>query len=241
MTYNSVTNNLIQGVGRMNPAGQGVRLDYTNSYGKIQNNEILDTYQTGITMGQDLYPAPALQDNQTHDNIVSLNLIYDIGQSVTSDLGGIYAAGLQPGTVISKNIIHDVSGTDYGGWGLYVDQGAMNLTWQQNVVWNTSDGCIYLNPGMGSIFQDNIFINCAKITEAAQSARAMFPKDGAQQDTSGVIRGVDVPITWGTPFYTFRRNIVSWGSDNPLIKLIVPGETTALAIATGAIQQDNNV
>ena len=241
MTHNSVINNLIQGVGRMNPAGQGVRLEYTNSYGRIQNNEILDTYQVGITMGQDLYETPAQQDSLTRNNIVTLNLIYDIGQSVTSDLGGIYAAGLQPGTVISKNIIHDVSALDYGGWGLYVDQGAMNLTWQQNVVWNTTDGCIYFNPGMGSIIQDNIFVNCSQITEAAQLARGMTPTNEAQQDTSGVIRGVDSPSTWGTPFYTFRRNIVAWGSDDPLVNMIVPGETAAAAIASGPIQQDDNV
>jgi hypothetical protein len=240
-SYNSAINNLVEGVGRINPAGVGILLSSTNSYGTISHNEIFDTYQTGINVAWDL----SQQDPGTSNNIVSMNLIYDIGQSVTSDIGGIYLSGLQPGTIVSNNIIHDVSGIDYGAWGLYLDSGATDITLQQNLVWNTSEGCFYSNPGENNLLQDNIFVNCNQITAAEEEARAVAPLDGWQQNTGGAIRAVDYSsdTRWfdglaGSLFYTFQRNIVVWDSDDGLGYIVGPNRGGPDA---NLLQEDNNV
>ena len=55
------------------------------------------------------------------------------------DMGGIYMLGTQAGTVLRGNVIHDVSTYNYGGWGLYTDEGSSFMLLEDNVVWHAPD------------------------------------------------------------------------------------------------------
>ena len=62
------------------------------------------------------------------------NHLYNIGQGVLSDMGAIYTLGVQAGTVIRNNLIHDVNSFTYGGWGIYPDEGSSDMVIENNIV-----------------------------------------------------------------------------------------------------------
>ena len=85
------------------------------------------------------------------------NLIYNIGQGVLSDMGAIYLLGNQPGTVVSGNIIHDVTSAEYGGWGIYLDEGSSEITVTENLVYRCSAQGFHQHNGNNNTVENNIF------------------------------------------------------------------------------------
>jgi len=75
------------------------------------------------------------------------------------DLGGIYTLGVQPGTVIRGNLVHDVehSKPGHGGRGIYLDQGSSHIVVEDNIVYNMSSSPFYLNYGRENVVRNNIF------------------------------------------------------------------------------------
>jgi parallel beta-helix repeat protein len=78
-------------------------------------------------------------------------------------MGGIYLLGKQSGTVVERNIIHDVRsmaddayGDGYGGWGLYLDEGASDITIRQNIVYSCGSQGLFINYGRDNTAVNNI-------------------------------------------------------------------------------------
>ena len=42
--------------------------------------------------------------------------------------------GVQPGSVIRYNLIHDIEKANYGGWAIYPDEGSSHLLIENNIV-----------------------------------------------------------------------------------------------------------
>lgn len=172
----TVDGNEIAHLGRLTPEAAGVFVG-DNPECKIVNNHIYDLFYSGISLGsvQDFGPA------QASNNIVEYNNIHDIGQGMLSDLGGIYACST-PGSRIAHNIVHDVSRRDYGGWGIYLDEGCHDLLIEKNLVFHCQDGGLFAHHNHDIVAENNIFAL----------------NHGAQADRGG-IGGFEL---------TFRRNIV---------------------------------
>jgi hypothetical protein len=96
-------------------------------------------------------------ENVARDNLIEKNHIYDIGQGMLSDMGGIYTLGVQPGTVLRGNLIHDVTRTHYGGWCIYPDEGSSHILIEKNICYGTNGEVFHQHYGRENILRNNIF------------------------------------------------------------------------------------
>lgn len=123
----------------------------------ITYNEIHDGWYTAVSVGWNW----GYTDHPTNNIQIKNNLIYNIGNGWLSDMGGIYTLGIQPDTVISGNIIHNVGcyegSTGYGGWGIYLDEGSSNITVEKNLVYDCSSNSLHQHYGKDNLIKNNIF------------------------------------------------------------------------------------
>ncbi|HUS36515.1 MAG TPA: right-handed parallel beta-helix repeat-containing protein, partial [Verrucomicrobiae bacterium] len=96
----------------------------------VSHNHIHDLYYTAVSVGWNW----GYQETPCRGNVVEFNHMHDIGQNLLSDMGAVYTLGIQHGTVVRNNLIHDVSAFTYGGWGLYTDEGSSDILLENNVV-----------------------------------------------------------------------------------------------------------
>ncbi len=124
---------------------------------ELSNNEIHEGWYTGISVGWTW----GYGENPTNNIKIVNNLIYDIGNGWLSDMGGIYTLGIQPDTVISGNIIHNVGCDEgsygYGGWGIYLDEGSSGMLVENNLVYDCSSQTFHQHYGKDNIIRNNIF------------------------------------------------------------------------------------
>ncbi len=147
-----VTDNVIEGGGRLFAAGEGVWAGLSGD-NRIIHNRIRDFFYTGISMGWDW----GFKDTAAKNNEIAFNDIRDIGQGQLSDMGGIYVLGKQPGSSIYNNRIDNVQARGYGGWGVYLDEGSTGWTVENNVVTNTKTGGFHIHYGGNNLIRNNIF------------------------------------------------------------------------------------
>ena len=147
-----VTQNIIKNCGRRYFASCGILLK--NAYKiTVSHNEICDLFYTGISVGW----VWGYHDNISRDNIIEKNHIYNIGQGVLSDMGGIYVLGRQPGTILRGNLIHDIICFDYGGHGIYADAGTSYILIENNICYGGNSTGFNQNYGRMNTIRNNIF------------------------------------------------------------------------------------
>jgi hypothetical protein len=153
---NLVTNNRIHDLGAVFPAAVGIWVGQSPG-NTIAHNEIHDTYYSGISCGWTWGFGPTAARN----NVIEYNLIYNIGRGLLSDMGAIYLLGVQPGTVVRNNVVHDVARfpepDGYGGWGVYLDATTSGVMVANNLIYRTQDGALHQNSGENNTIVNNIF------------------------------------------------------------------------------------
>jgi hypothetical protein len=147
----TVADNVIAHLGRFTPEAAGVFVG-DNANNKVIHNHIFDLFQCGISVGsvQDFGPSHG------QSNIIEHNHVHDVGQGMLSDVAGIYTCSA-PGSRIRYNRVHDVSRRDYGGWGIYPDQGSHDLLIQNNLVYRCQDGALFAHHNQNITVENNIF------------------------------------------------------------------------------------
>lgn len=149
---NTVSNCEIGDYGRFFKSACGVLITHAE-HSHVVHNEIHDGYYTGVSCGWVWGYAPSV----SFHNEISFNHIHDIGKGLLSDMGAIYTLGLSTGTVVRNNVIHDIDARDYGGWGLYNDEGSTGILLENNVVYRTKFACYHMHYGRDCIVRNNIF------------------------------------------------------------------------------------
>ncbi len=147
-----VANNHIHHGGEVFPPAVGVFV-MQSARNRIASNHIHHLYYTAISVGWTW----GYRASNCHSNILEFNHLHDIGQSMLSDMGAVYTLGIQPGTVIRNNTIHDVSSFNYGGWGLYTDEGSTGILLESNVVYRCKSAGFHQHYGRDNILRHNIF------------------------------------------------------------------------------------
>ena len=78
----------------------------------IAHNHVHGTNYSGISVGWTWGYGPT----KSYGNIIEYNHVRDIGRGMLNDLAGIYTLGMQPGTIVRCNLVHDVRCYPEGGW-----------------------------------------------------------------------------------------------------------------------------
>jgi len=155
---NEVSHNWIHRCGAVSHGAVGVFAAFSADT-KIAHNEVHDLPYTGISVGYRWNTTPTTQCRA----IVEHNHIYDV-MKLLADGGGIYSLGLQPGTVMRGNVIHDVhrSSVAHGGApnnGFFIDEGSKDFLFESNVVDSTSGSPVRFNQCRKEwhTWKDNLF------------------------------------------------------------------------------------
>ena len=187
----TVADNEIAHLGRFTPEAVGVFVG-DNAECQIVHNHIHDLFYSGISVGsvQDFGPCEAT------GNVVEYNHIHDIGQGMLSDLAGIYTCST-PRSRIAFNVVHDVTRRDYGGWGIYPDEGAHDLLIRQNLVYRCQDGALFAHHNRDITAESNIF--------------AFNP--GAQIERGG-IGGFELACRRNLIYYAEGKAVGDYGSEH---------------------------
>lgn len=149
---NVVSDNHLRNLGNVFPSAIGIWAGQTIG-STISHNHIHDLNYSAISVGWNWAYGP----NQAHHNRIEYNHLHHIGREMLSDMGAIYTLGIQPGTVIRNNLIHDVTRFAYGGWGIYFDEGSSQIVAENNVVYRTASAGFHQHYGRENIVRNNIF------------------------------------------------------------------------------------
>lgn len=160
----------VQDIGRVYPAAVGIWIGQAH-HNTVTHCEVADTWQSGISVGWSWGYAPSL----AHDNLVEACHVHHIGRGLLSDMGGIYTLGVQPGTIIRGNHVHDVRSRQGGGWGIYLDEGSSGIRVEGNIVHRTTSAGFMLHYGRDNVVTDNVFAlsdepNILRFTEDEQQS-----------------------------------------------------------------------
>ena len=125
----------------------------------IADNLIHHHRYTGISIGWQWGYAPS----DTSNVLVESNYIYNTGQHILCDQGGIYTLGIQPGTVITNNVIKNVFSYAVFMWGIYLDEGTSQIVVSNNVVYNTGWAALFQHYGANNTIINNVFARASLI------------------------------------------------------------------------------
>ncbi|MBC7808615.1 MAG: right-handed parallel beta-helix repeat-containing protein [Akkermansiaceae bacterium] len=148
---------------------------------KIVHNHIHDFYYSGVSVGWSW----GFGDTPSKNNVVAWNHIHDLGKDVLGDGSGIYTLGVQPGTVIEGNVVHDVNG-NFASRGIYLDDGSSGITVKNNLSYRNRTANYFQWASKNNRVENNVFA---------------FAKD-AQIELGGAV------FNGGAVAMNFERNII---------------------------------
>lgn len=196
--FTTVENNVFSGFGRVTPGTFAISQGdgHDNLY---THNDIYDGYQTGIKICALSCPPGNSNSHGAFNNTASFNHIYNIGQGVLDDMGGVYfnTDPAATGNQALNNRIHDVNDAStldadgYGGQGIYLDANTSNTLVQNNLVYRTAgttqaETCGPQTAGTTNTIKNNIFAY----------GRLGTKQEGCVPPASGVLQ------------FTFSNNLV---------------------------------
>jgi len=209
----TVADNEIARCGRFTPEAVGVFVG-DNANNKIIHNHVHDLFYSGISVGsvQDFGPS------QATNNIIEYNHIHDIGQGMLSDLAGIYTCST-PGSRIAYNVVHDVMRREYGGWGIYPDEGSHDLLIKKNLIYRCQDGALFAHHNHNITAENNIFAlnRAAQVERGGRGGFELTCQRNLIYYTEGKAIGDYAGGNFGPDTCAFDRNLYWNASGKPVL------------------------
>ncbi len=138
-----ISNNHVHACGRVLAGAVGIWVGFAKGT-SVEHNHVHDLPYTGISVGWQWNPRPT----PCRENRIAANHIHDVVRRLC-DGGGIYTLGLQPGTAIVGNSIHDIPRSRYAQGapnnGIFFDQGSKGYRVEGNAIHGTSGAPIRFN------------------------------------------------------------------------------------------------
>ncbi len=147
----TVDNCIIRGCGKVHTAGIGVII-FQSPNNQITHNDISDLYYTAVSVGWCWGYGQSVSLN----NKIDFNHMHHIGYGLLSDMAAVYTLGKGTGTTVSNNWVHDVTCHQYGGWGLYNDEGSTDVVLENNLIYRCNGGGYHQHYGKDNHFTNNI-------------------------------------------------------------------------------------
>lgn len=186
----SVENCVLSQGGRFFASATGVWIGQNTEEISILHCDISDFYYTGVSVGW----VWGYNGGHAFRNRIEFNRISKIGQGTMSDMGGVYTLGTSTGTRVCNNVIFDISSYGYGGWGLYPDEGSEGILFENNLVYDTTDGSFHQHYGKENIVRNNILARSRKNPANADKPAHQIAITRVEDHLSA----------------TFERNIIYW-------------------------------
>ncbi len=165
----TVTNNVVEGYGRVIPASFGIAQGegHDNLY---LHNDVYDGYHCAISITESDGDTTRPNGKGAADNTISFNHVWNLLQGIMNDGGSIRIeagnrAFTAAGNKILNNKIHDTSDASaldangYGGHGIYLDNQTGLVDVENNLVYRVSDSAIEAPQGPARQNETNIIKN----------------------------------------------------------------------------------
>ena len=205
-SHNVIDNNIITSAGHEQPCGVGIALFHTH-HNRISHNDIFDILYSGISVGW----VWGYSYSPSKGNEILYNHVHHIGWGELSDMGAVYTLGPSEGTRICHNYIHDVWTYDYGGWGLYTDEGSTGIELSHNLVVRCKSGGFHQHYGKENRVENNILafahLHQAQLTRAEKHLSFHFKRNIllydrgeslAREAWSKAVLDIDSNLYWRT-------------------------------------------
>jgi hypothetical protein len=153
-----VQNCLIKNYGLVMSESVGIILGRYAHDCLITKNTIHDGYYSGISIG---WIWGYDSNHNCKNNTISYNHIHHCMKQIHDDGGGIYTLGMSEGTIIEKNVIHDIiSRCGISAPAIYLDEGSSFIKCRNNVCYGCDMG-FQLHYGYANEICNNIFAYCS--------------------------------------------------------------------------------
>lgn len=113
----------------------------------VSHNEILGSWQWAVSAGWNWGYARS----RAHDNRIEYNHAHGI-RTLLGSHSTIYTLGIQPGTIIRRNVVHDCV-----GYGIGLDQATTGVRVEDNLVYRNAAGLHFNWDCLGNVVTNNIF------------------------------------------------------------------------------------